>query len=514
MRKITYSFEQVCIDNNREDILKFWHTELNEGITPDKVAFRSNKKFWFWCGNPEHSPRQIVVDNITKAITNNKDYLLCIGCNSIGQQIVDNCGKEYLEKIWSDKNELSPFDILRGSTSKIWLRCLANVGHKDYDIVCNNFFRTHNCPYCAGKRPSNTNNALLMYPELKELWSDKNEKSPEEYTYGSNKNVWLKCSNHKHEDFQREIGNIKANGLSCPKCVEESIIRYEDLTGQRFGKLVVTGIDREGSDRAMRWFCDCDCGTKHKSILASHLKAGKIISCGCVWLGLSDWDKQRIGNRVKKNATKEMSENHKIRNSTKYACWRRDVLNKDGYKCVLCGSDHRNEVHHIYPFVDYEDLRFDINNGITLCFEHHNMFIEGSFHNVYGSKNNTPQQLEDYINATRASLGITEHFDIQQYMKEKREKGEKGRMNTNTTNTTTNKVQWNDEFFTDEELNAFYEGRTNEPLCSYAYRLRHNLENNLDSNESVDIDNTTNKHMYSKHIHILPRYLVKGVDFK
>ena len=203
-----------------------------------------------------------------------------------------------------------------------------------------------------------------------------------------------------------------------------------------------------------------------------------------------------------------------IRESNEYDEWRKTVFKNNNYKCVICGSSKELKAHHIYPFAIYENLRLDISNGITLCANHHALDISGSFHNIYGSKNNTPQQLEDYINATRASLGITEHFDIQQYMKEKREKGEKGRMNTNTTNTTTNKVQWNDEFFTDEELNAFYEGRTNEPLCSYAYRLRHNLENNLDSNESVDIDNTTNKHMYSKHIHILPRYLVKGVDFK
>lgn len=417
MRKINYSFEQFCKDNHREDILKYWSSDLNS-ITPDKVAYRSNKKFWFSCDNNDHPPRQIVIDFITKAIMNGKDYLLCIGCKSIGQYIIDNYGKEYLDKIWSDKNEKSYFEIQKGSTKKIWLRCLTNENHPDYDLMCSNFTKSHNCPYCAGKRPSNTNNALLMYPELKELWSDKNDKSPSDYTYGTNSKVWLKCKDGKHEDFQREISNISLYGTKCPKCVEESRIRYEDLTNQRFGKLTVTGLDREGSNdcNATRWFCDCDCGNKHKSILASHLKSGKIISCGCVWLGLSERERQGIGNRVKKNASKKTSENHKIRNSVKYACWRRDVLNKDGNKCVICGSDHRNEVHHIYPFLNHEDLRFDINNGITLCFEHHNMFVKGSFHYIYGSTDTTPQQLESYINATRQSLGIKENFSVSNYM--------------------------------------------------------------------------------------------------
>lgn len=52
----------------------------------------------------------------------------------------------------------------------------------------------------------------------------------------------------------------------------------KDLTGQRFGRLVVTGL--AGKSPA-RWFVVCDCGGK-KSILGGHLSGGKIKSCGCV----------------------------------------------------------------------------------------------------------------------------------------------------------------------------------------------------------------------------------------
>lgn len=63
----------------------------------------------------------------------------------------------------------------------------------------------------------------------------------------------------------------------------------EDLTGKRFGNLVV--IRRAPDQIALNhgkptphtvWFCQCDCGSPVKPIRASHLKAGKIISCGCV----------------------------------------------------------------------------------------------------------------------------------------------------------------------------------------------------------------------------------------
>ena len=60
-----------------------------------------------------------------------------------------------------------------------------------------------------------------------------------------------------------------------------------DLTGQRFGCLVVKG--REGSYRPKRpddghseptWRCRCDCGNE-SFVLGCNLKAGRTKSCGC-----------------------------------------------------------------------------------------------------------------------------------------------------------------------------------------------------------------------------------------
>lgn len=60
---------------------------------------------------------------------------------------------------------------------------------------------------------------------------------------------------------------------------------FQDLTGQRFGMLTVIEraedqIGPSGRHR-VRWLCQCDCGSAPKSILAGHLKSGKITSCGC-----------------------------------------------------------------------------------------------------------------------------------------------------------------------------------------------------------------------------------------
>lgn len=51
---------------------------------------------------------------------------------------------------------------------------------------------------------------------------------------------------------------------------------YIDVTGQRFGKLIVIGYDKE---RRLR-ICKCDCGNTCSTTL-NHLKSGHTSSCGC-----------------------------------------------------------------------------------------------------------------------------------------------------------------------------------------------------------------------------------------
>lgn len=65
----------------------------------------------------------------------------------------------------------------------------------------------------------------------------------------------------------------------------------------------------------------------------------------------------------------------KIRQSARYKAWRTLIFERDNYTCVQCG-DHNFEgrgeslalhADHIKPFALYPELRFDVNNGRTLC---------------------------------------------------------------------------------------------------------------------------------------------------
>jgi len=50
-----------------------------------------------------------------------------------------------------------------------------------------------------------------------------------------------------------------------------------------------------------------------------------------------------------------------------YVRWRKQVYSRDGHSCQLCGSKKLLEAHHIKRWSDFPQLRFDPNNGVTLC---------------------------------------------------------------------------------------------------------------------------------------------------
>jgi len=63
-----------------------------------------------------------------------------------------------------------------------------------------------------------------------------------------------------------------------------------------------------------------------------------------------------------------------IRNSNKYKEWREAVFRRDNYTCLMCkkrGGKTYLHPHHLLPFADYPNHRFDIDNGLTLCKDCH-----------------------------------------------------------------------------------------------------------------------------------------------
>lgn len=60
--------------------------------------------------------------------------------------------------------------------------------------------------------------------------------------------------------------------------------------------------------------------------------------------------------------------NQEIRGTKEYKEWRISVFSRDEYTCQECNQIGGSlEAHHIKPFAKYEELRFELSNGLTLC---------------------------------------------------------------------------------------------------------------------------------------------------
>ena len=61
-------------------------------------------------------------------------------------------------------------------------------------------------------------------------------------------------------------------------------MKFNDLTGKRFGHLVVLRRMPNDKNKNRMWLCQCDCGTQ-KIVGGRHLTSGSTNSCGCMERG-------------------------------------------------------------------------------------------------------------------------------------------------------------------------------------------------------------------------------------
>lgn len=88
------------------------------------------------------------------------------------------------------------------------------------------------------------------------------------------------------------------------------------------------------------------------------------------------------------------SKNKSLRGSFLFRIWREAVFLRDNWTCQKCEKrGNYLHPHHIKNFSDNPEIRFAIDNGITLCKNCHN-----EFHKKYGKRNNTMEQIIEFCN--------------------------------------------------------------------------------------------------------------------
>jgi 5-methylcytosine-specific restriction endonuclease McrA len=167
--------------------------------------------------------------------------------------------------------------------------------------------------------------------------------------------------------------------------------RIDNIAGRKFDRLtVVRKTNQKYKNGDILWECLCDCG-KTTVVNGDFLKKDGPSSCGC-WR--TEVNKSRRGEKHPNwnPSLTDEERKEKRENEEGYYEWRRGVLERDNYTCVVCGVyGTQLNVHHLDAYKWCVEKRIDIDNGATTCIECHN-----DFHFIYGRGGTTKEDFFEY----------------------------------------------------------------------------------------------------------------------
>lgn len=116
-----------------------------------------------------------------------------------------------------------------------------------------------------------------------------------------------------------------------------------------------------------------------------------LLGISCPECGL---DKKRGENNCNwnPNLTNEERESRRQltdENGMNHREWAKIIFKLDNYKCVICGNNGYLNAHHIKSWAKHKELRYELDNGVTLCKKCHSQTSDVGFHNIYGTRSFT-----------------------------------------------------------------------------------------------------------------------------
>lgn len=123
----------------------------------------------------------------------------------------------------------------------------------------------------------------------------------------------------------------------------------------------------------------CECGNK-AVICYSKFKDGQ----RCQKCKVRKIAKKLSGeNSPKWDPNKTDEQRIKDRKYPEYREWRRNVYERDDYTCLSCGErGGKLNAHHIQAYAKFPELRTDVDNGVTLCYDCHKEYHQKIEHNT------------------------------------------------------------------------------------------------------------------------------------
>lgn len=180
------------------------------------------------------------------------------------------------------------------------------------------------------------------------------------------------CSYECKSAAQKGIES-KLKGRKRPE-LERAEVRSCELCGKDFRAV------KDFSDRKQKYCSKACWSIRNPPRIAQCLSCGseyqtrdpKSVYCSRKCLGI-DYRTRHAGEASHFWQGGKTKESKRIRTSAEYREWRLAVMTRDDFTCQFCGARSRVgqkvclHADHIKPFALYPELRFEVDNGRTLC---------------------------------------------------------------------------------------------------------------------------------------------------
>lgn len=300
---------------------------------------------------------------------------------------------------------------------KRYFRCRCKIDAHIWNIELSNLKQGKGCPKCSGKGltlEEIREFVLSKNPDLEILRDFKKETGVTKKLI--KRYVECRCLIDGHI-WTTDLSNIK-QGKGCPKCGIISTINKQKFTLEQIIEMLK--IINPNIEILSKEYFNNNTPLKCKCLID-----------GNVWYPI--WSTLQQGNGCPKCAIKKGEKNNQwkggitplssyLRNTILE--WKYDSYDKYNFKCDIRGVNNKCSIHHLHNFSDIvlevidtlhipihetigeytEDeikqmeerclqLHYKYGLGICLCEEEHMLF-----HSIYGRKNNTKEQYEEFKN--------------------------------------------------------------------------------------------------------------------
>ena len=291
-----------CLSTTHPDLILEWHPTKNNTLNPRDFVGGSNTKVWWKCDEGDDHEWQTKISN--RAISN-RSCPVCSGKKVVYSNSLKNVYPQLANELHPQKNgNLTADKIYAGGKKLYWWKCDKGDDHEwEADIPHRvRESKPGGCPVCINRKLVNSNRLTITNPNIANEWhpTKNGELNPSNFTGGSLKKVWWKCSKGDDHEWRTSISKRVKEQQNCPICLNKKIVRSNCLKTthpallsewdhERNLDLLPTKIGA-GSHKRVWWKCK----KNHRHIWRAFIYTRALNGYGCPFCTLTPQSREEL----------------------------------------------------------------------------------------------------------------------------------------------------------------------------------------------------------------------------